>query len=98
MVPGPEDSTLDWSAVEDLLLVVEVVGPRTARHDRFTKRRLYQEVGIPAYWVVDPAARAIEVWSPTATFPRVEHTQVKWKPEGATRPLTLLMEGLFRST
>ena len=39
-----EVRTLDWAKVKTLLLVIEVLSPSTARYDRFTKRRLYQEV------------------------------------------------------
>jgi hypothetical protein len=47
-------------------LVVEVLSPTTARAHRFTKRRLYQEEGIPTYWIVDPDAHFVEVWTPDA--------------------------------
>ena len=47
VVPLGEARTLDWSQMRTLLLAVEVLSPSTARADRFTKRRLYQEVGIP---------------------------------------------------
>jgi hypothetical protein len=46
VVPLEEARTLEWSQIRTLLLTVEVLSPGTARHDRFTKRRLYQEVGI----------------------------------------------------
>jgi len=52
--------TLDWSRMQDLLLTIEVLSPSTSRHDRFTKRRLYQEVGIPLYWIVDPDEKNVE--------------------------------------
>ncbi|MFQ5705289.1 MAG: Uma2 family endonuclease [Gemmatimonadales bacterium] len=59
-----EARTLEWTRVRSLLLAVEVLSPSTACHDRFTKRRLYQEVGVPDYWIVDPDARFVEVWTP----------------------------------
>ena len=42
-------------------LVIEVLCPFNPRHDRITKRALYARGGVPEYWLVDPAATAIEV-------------------------------------
>lgn len=35
------------------LLVVELLSPATRSRDRGTKRRLYAELGVPSYWLVD---------------------------------------------
>ena len=43
-------------------LVVEVLSPSTAGRDRGIKRRLYERLGVPQYWIVDPVAEAIDVW------------------------------------
>jgi Uma2 family endonuclease len=91
-----EARTLDWSRVQHLLLAAEVLSPSSARADRFTKRRLYQEVGVPAYWVVDVDARGIELWTPDDTFPRVERERVTWRPEGASEAFALELTELFR--
>ena len=88
--------TLDWSRMQDLLLTVEVLSPSTSRHDRFTKRRLYQEVGIPLYWIVDPDEHAVEVWTPQTTFPSIERERVLWEAEGASQPLTVELAQLFQ--
>lgn len=88
--------TLDWSRMQDLLLTVEVLSPSTSRHDRFTKRRLYQEVGIPLYWIVDPDNKSVEAWTPEATLPTVERERVVWEPEGAREALTIELDELFR--
>lgn len=43
-------------------LVVEVLSPgSTAARDRGIKRRLYGRYGVQEYWLVDPAARTVEV-------------------------------------
>lgn len=68
------------------MLVAEVVNPATARADRFTKRRLYQEMGVPIYWIVDPAHRAVEVWAPGSLLPIVEHTRLLWGPTPLANP------------
>jgi Uma2 family endonuclease len=37
------------------LLVVEVISPRQESQDRVFKRARYEALGVPAYWIVDPA-------------------------------------------
>jgi Uma2 family endonuclease len=86
----------EWRHVRHLLLVVEVLSPSTARADRFTKRRLYQEVGVPHYWIVDAEARAVEVWTPDAALPQVERARLTWQPDGTGEPFTLELDALFR--
>ncbi len=44
-------------------LVVEIVSPSSFKLDRFEKRSLYLENGIPEYWIVDPNYRSIEIHS-----------------------------------
>jgi Uma2 family endonuclease len=77
------------------LLVAEVATPVTARAARFTKRRLYQELGVPVYWVADPEAGAVEVWSPDAVLPLVEHARLLWGPSPLHPPLTVPLFDLF---
>jgi Uma2 family endonuclease len=91
-----EARTLEWARMRHLLLAVEVLSPSTARADRFTKRRLYQEVGVPAYWIVDGDQRFVEVWTPDVTFPVVEREAVVWRPAAAGAPLLLQLGELFR--
>ena len=84
-----------WTSVKHLLLAIEVLSPSTGRADRFTKRRVYQQYGVAAYWVMDIDARAIEVWTPDATFPAVERERVVWQPEGATEALTIAIDEIL---
>jgi Uma2 family endonuclease len=84
-----------WTAVTRLLLAVEVLSPSTARHDRFQKRRLYQEQHVPTYWLVDVDARSVEVWTPALHFPHVERDALTWTPEGAREPFVLPLTELF---
>jgi Uma2 family endonuclease len=92
-----EARTLDWARMKTLLLAVEVLSPSTARADRFTKRRLYQEVGVSTYWIVDPERRCVEVWTPDATFPAIEWQALTWQPAEAAEPLSLSLTELFKS-
>jgi len=88
--------TLKWAEMQDYLLVVEVLSPSSTRFDRFTKRRLYQDKGVLAYWVVDPDARVVEMWSPGSQLPVVERECLSWHPHGATAPFVLGLAELFR--
>jgi Uma2 family endonuclease len=88
--------SMDWSEMKRLLLTIEVLSPSTARFDRYTKRRLYQEVGIPLYWIVEPDEKFVEVWTPEMQFPTIERETVKWLPEGADEEFVLELEELFR--
>lgn len=90
-----EANTLDWTRMQHLLLAVEVLSPSSVRADRFTKRRLYQEVGIPAYWMVDADEQVVEVWTPGSTFPVFERDRLVWHPEGA-EPLVIPCIELFQ--
>jgi Uma2 family endonuclease len=96
VIPLDEARTGDWSTIGSLLLVAEVLSPTTARADRFTKRRRYQEAGVPLYWVVDGANQQVEVWSPGVEFPAVERERLEWRPVGARHPFGLQLVDLFR--
>jgi len=91
-----EARSMDWSQMKDLLLTIEVLSPTTARYDRHTKRRLYQEVGIPFYWIVDPDECLVEVWTPGDLFPKVERRRVTWRPVGVEEEFVLDLEELFK--
>ncbi|MCL2527314.1 MAG: Uma2 family endonuclease [Defluviitaleaceae bacterium] len=42
-------------------LVIEILSPSTARHDRYTKFMLYAQSGVPEYWMVDPEENVITI-------------------------------------
>jgi Uma2 family endonuclease len=91
-----EARTMDWSFMKALLLAVEILSPSSTRADRFTKRRLYQEVGVPLYWVVDADEQFVEVWTPDTTFPHFEREALTWHPVGAADPLRISLAELFK--
>lgn len=84
-----EARTLDWSRMKTLLLAIEVSSPSTRRYDRFAKRRVYQEFGVPWYWLVDIEARVGEVWRPEPTLPVIERDRLVWHPAVADEPLVV---------
>jgi Uma2 family endonuclease len=92
-----EARILDWARMQTLLLAVEVLSPSSARADRFTNRRLYQEKRIPLYWVVDCDTESVEVWTPGALFPVVERERLTWRPEGAAIPCVIELGEIFAS-
>ncbi|MEO7477193.1 MAG: Uma2 family endonuclease, partial [Gemmatimonadales bacterium] len=96
VAPLDEVRTLDWEQMRGLLLVAEVLSPSSLKADRFTKRRRYQEAGVPLYWVVDGDDRSVEIWTPDSPFPAVERAGLVWHPPGATEPFKLSLEELFQ--
>jgi len=83
------------TAMEALLLVIEILSPSTARRDRIVKRALYQRAGIPEYWLVDTDARTIERWRHTDERPEILGETLRWAPPGVSEPLDLDLPALF---
>lgn len=86
----------EWSQIAHLLLVVEVVSPRTAKRDRTIKRDYYLSRRIPEYWIVDNTARAIERWRPDDTEAEVQRHEIVWRPSEHHDPLTIDLVAFFR--
>jgi Uma2 family endonuclease len=84
-----------WSEIRSLLLAVEVLSPSTARADRTVKRRLYQRVSVPEYWIMDTAARVVERWRPADERPEIVTGSLTWHPAGAPEPLVMELRRLF---
>ncbi len=83
VAPRPPDRGQDLGRP---LLVIKGPSPDTRRPDRETKRHLYQALGIPEYWIVDPDTRTVEIWTPADRTPRLERQRLRWSPEGAPAP------------
>ena len=43
-------------------LVIEVISPSTARHDRLVKMNKYQQAGVREYWIVSPEETTAQVF------------------------------------
>ena len=91
--PGEVSDT--WVSARTLLLAVEVVSPRSSRHDRVTKRRLYQRQGVRTYWIVDADARLVEVWRPGDERPEIVTNMLRWKVADDAAELEIDLEELF---
>ncbi len=87
---------VNWSDISELLLVVEVSSPSTARYDRYLKRRRYQRAGVPEYWIVDLDARVIERWRPDHEQPESLGGWLTWQPAAGGPALELDVAGMFR--
>ncbi len=57
--PGPDEAIIelvpDW--------IAEVTSPSTEENDRGRKREAYGLMGVPWYWIVDPAKRTVDVFT-----------------------------------
>jgi Uma2 family endonuclease len=42
-------------------MIIEILSPSNARHDRLLKFRKYLAAGVPEYWVVDGMAKTVEI-------------------------------------
>ncbi len=79
-----------------LLLAVEVLLPSTARNDRYKKRAVYQQHGVPEYWIVDTPARQVERWRPEDEVPEVLDVHLEWKPVDSYPALVIDLPALFQ--
>ena len=57
-VDAPGDKLLEAAP----LLVIEILSPRTRLYDLGTKRLVYREAGVGAYWAVDPSVANLIAW------------------------------------
>lgn len=57
----PVPGTQFFDGVPDL--IVEVISPSSIRIDRHVKFDTYERAGVPEYWIVDPKARLVEVYT-----------------------------------
>ena len=89
------DRDTKWQSIRTLLLAVEVVSPSSSRHDRVTKRRLYQQRGVGTYWVVDANADLVEVWRPEDERPHIVTDVLRWAVADDAAPLEIDLEELF---
>lgn len=56
----PRAGDSNYRGVPDL--IVEVLSPSNRRYDRRIKFEVYEEVGVPEYWLVDPMERSVTIY------------------------------------
>lgn len=67
-------------------LAIEVLSPSNPAHDRSLKYELYEEAGVPEYWIIDPHRRTVEIHVlRSGTY--VRHGE--WKEGEAARSVVL---------
>lgn len=92
---GPHDLPREWKLVPRALLVIEVLSPTTRQRDLSLKRRGYQRLGIPDYWVIDPDERNALQWKPELDEPVVERVALTWTPLDEAEPLVIPLGAIF---
>jgi Uma2 family endonuclease len=89
MVRRPSPRIKDaWERAPRPILIVEVFSPTTRRRDQGQKKKLYLDVGIDEYWMVDPERRSLTIVRPGHEDLTVTDV-VEWNPAGARQPLAL---------
>lgn len=95
-VIGAEDHEVrDWASVRRVPLIAEVLSPSSRTHDRFDKRRVYQDRAVDLYWIIDPITRNAEVWTPEAQFPVMEYERLTWSPAGVDESFSIGLDELL---
>ena len=79
-------------------LVVEILSPATKARDQGYKKRLYARYGVKEYWIVDPKAKAAEIYTPQASgFETAERYNIEDQIISALFPnLEVRIEELFQ--
>ena len=95
VVPARE-VTGNWRDCQTLWLAVEALSPSSARHDRVTKRRLYQRKGVATYWIADLEGRLVEVWHPGDDRPEIVTDVLRWRVAPELSDLKINLEEVFR--
>jgi Uma2 family endonuclease len=89
--PGIKDA---WERAPRPILIVEVLSPTTRRRDQVQKKKLYLDLGIDEYWMVDPERRSVTIVRP-GRVGRVVTDLLTWSLTGANAPLELRLDSLF---
>ena len=80
LVVALPEPPLDALEIANPIIVVEVLSPSSARHDRITKRRFFLSHGVPTYWVIDGEAEAFEFWTPGDDRASLIDDCLVWQP------------------
>lgn len=95
VIPRPASAQVHWREVGRPLLVIELLSRSTAARDRGVKRRLYQQAGIPEYWIVDLDARLVERWRPGDDRPEILSETLVWQVSESAAPFEVDLTAFF---
>lgn len=75
-------------------LIIEILSPSTSDRDLGIKKDRYEVSGVPEYWIVDPDARTVTVFTLTAGartygMPEVHAEEILFSARGATAEVDL---------
>lgn len=69
-------------------IVVEIISPSNIFTDRNQKKKIYQQIGVPEFWIVDPGNRTLEIYLSTQRDPDTPH--LYFADEGIVKSSVLL--------
>ena len=78
-------------------LAIEIISYSSKRTDRLQKRQLYQEEGVPEYWIVDLDQRHVERWRPGDAAPEIVSGSLLWHAAPALPRLEFDLPSIFRA-
>jgi Uma2 family endonuclease len=71
-------------------LVIEVLSPSTARHDKLVKFHKYRAAGVREYWLVDPDAQIVQVCILTDGWYKISAYGETDSTDGTILPVSVL--------
>lgn len=71
-------------------LIVEIISPSNVFTDRNRKKKVYQQIGVREYWIVDPANHTLEVYKHDQPDADVPHLYLVKEGEVSSSVLTNL--------
>lgn len=60
-------------------LIVEIISPSNIFSDRNRKKKVYRDIGVSEYWIVDPANQTLEIYLSDQVDPDVPHLYITEK-------------------
>ena len=94
--PSAYPPTAHWRDIRDWWLAVEVLSPSSRLYDREVKRGAYLTLGVEEYWIVDPVACSVDVWSRAQSETRRATDVLEWRPAALGRAIEIDVRQVFR--
>ncbi|MGQ0647997.1 MAG: hypothetical protein ACT4P7_10530 [Gemmatimonadaceae bacterium] len=71
-----------------------LVSPASSLSHQLVVRRLHN-MGVPLYWIIDPARERAECWTPGAQRALIEESCLEWRPANASESSLVTPAELF---